>query len=107
ANPAPLNEVSPYGNIQPPHLHGYFVSEAGQFLLTPLPGGRTRLEGTTWYRHNLEPAGYWRWWSDYVIHTIHMRVLNHVKKLAESQAGSTAAHRGAETQRLAERFAIR
>jgi len=22
ANPAPLNELSPYGNIQPPHLHG-------------------------------------------------------------------------------------
>jgi len=44
ANPAPLNELSPYGNIQPPHLHGYFVSKQGQFLLRALPGGRTRLE---------------------------------------------------------------
>src|SRR5437588_8521903 len=26
ANPAPLNEVSPYGNIQPPHLHVYFFA---------------------------------------------------------------------------------
>jgi len=34
ANPAPLNELSPYGNIQPAHLHGYFVSKQGQFLLT-------------------------------------------------------------------------
>jgi uncharacterized membrane protein YhaH (DUF805 family) len=49
ANPAPLNELSPYGNIQPPHLDGYFVSKQGQFLLTALPGGQTRLEGTTWY----------------------------------------------------------
>jgi uncharacterized membrane protein YhaH (DUF805 family) len=40
ANPAPLNELSPYGNIQPAHLHGYFVSKQGQFLLTALPGGR-------------------------------------------------------------------
>jgi len=64
ANPAPLNEVSPYGNIQPPHLHGYFVSEKGQFSLTPLPGGRTRLEGTTWYQHTMWPAAYWHLWSD-------------------------------------------
>src|SRR5260370_37229342 len=25
-----------------------------------LAGGRTRLEGTTWYAHNLCPAGYWQ-----------------------------------------------
>jgi len=83
ANPAPLNELSPYGNIQPPHLHGYFVSEKGQFSLTALPGGRTRLEGTTWYHHTMWPAAYWHLWSDYVIHRIHLRVLKHIR--AESQ----------------------
>ena len=82
-NPAPMNEWSPYGAIDTPHLHGYLVSEHGQFLLTPLPNGHTLLEGTTWYRHGLEPAGYWRYWSDYVIHRIHLRVLTHIKKLAE------------------------
>ncbi len=84
ANPAPLNELSPYGNIQPPHLHGYFVSEKGQFLLTALPGGRTRLEGTTWYHDTIWPAGYWRLWSDYIIHRIHLRVLEHIKSSAEA-----------------------
>ncbi len=83
ANPAPLNEVSPYGNIQPPHLHGYFVSEKGQFSLTPLPGGRTRLEGTTWYQHTMWPAAYWHLWSDYIIHRIHLRVLEHIQAEAE------------------------
>ena len=83
ANPAPLNEVSPYGNIQPPHLHGYFVSEKGQFSLTPLPGGRTRLEGTTWYQHTMWPAAYWHLWSDYIIHRIHLRVLEHIRAEAE------------------------
>jgi uncharacterized membrane protein YhaH (DUF805 family) len=83
ANPAPLNELSPYGNIQPPHLHGYFVSEKGQFLLTVLPGGRTRLEGTTWYHDTIWPAAYWRLWSDYIIHRIHMRVLEHIRTAAE------------------------
>jgi uncharacterized membrane protein YhaH (DUF805 family) len=83
-NPAPLNELSPYGNIQPPHLHGYFVSEKGQFLLTTLPGGRTRLEGTTWYHDTIWPASYWRLWSDYIIHRIHFRVLEHIKSSAEA-----------------------
>lgn len=84
ANPAPLNEMSPYGNIRPPHLHGYFVSKQGQFLLTALPGGRTRLEGATWYQHTMWPAAYWRLWSDYIIHKIHARVLEHIRTQAES-----------------------
>jgi len=83
ANPAPLNELSPYGNVKPPHLHGYFVSEQGQFLLTALPGGRTRLEGTTWYQHTMWPAAYWHLWSDYIIHKIHLRVLEHIREEAE------------------------
>jgi uncharacterized membrane protein YhaH (DUF805 family) len=83
ANPEPLNELTPYGHIDAPHLHGYFVSEKGQFSLTALPGGRTRLEGTTWYRHTMWPAGYWHLWSDYIIHRIHMRVLDHIRAEAE------------------------
>jgi hypothetical protein len=82
-NPAPMHEWSPYARVLPRHLHGYLVSEHGQFLLRPLPGGRTLLEGTTWYRHGLWPAPYWRLWSDAIIHRIHLRVLTHIKSLAE------------------------
>ncbi len=82
SNPAPMQEWTPYADIQPPHLHGFLVSEGGQFLLTPLPGGRTRLEGTTWYRHTLWPSAYWRAWSDFIIHRIHLRVLRHIERLA-------------------------
>ena len=82
-NPAPLNELSPYGNIQPAHLHGYFVSKQGQFELTLLPSGRTRLEGATWYQHTMWPAAYWHLWSDYIIHRIHLRVLEHIRSEAE------------------------
>jgi hypothetical protein len=88
ANPAPMQEWTPYAHIEPPHLHGYFVSEKGQFLLTPLAGGRTRLEGTTWYRHTMWPAAYWHLWSDYIIHRIHLRVLNHIREEVESSAAS-------------------
>jgi hypothetical protein len=82
-NPAPMHEWSPYARVLPKHLHGYLVSEHGQFLLTPLPGNRTLLEGTTWYRHGLWPAPYWRLWSDAIIHRIHLRVLRHIKTLSE------------------------
>jgi hypothetical protein len=83
-NPAPMHEWSPFGQIAPRHLHGYMTSRQGQFLLTRLSGGRTRLEGSTWYSHGLWPAEYWRWWSDAIIHRIHLRVLSHIKKLAEA-----------------------
>ena len=82
-NPAPMEEWTPYKNVHPKHLDNFLVSRKGQFLLLPLPGGRTRLEGTTWYTHNLWPAAYWQVWSDFIIHRIHERVLVHIKKLAE------------------------
>ena len=85
-NPPPMTEWTPWPNVHPPHLDHFLVSHAGQFRLTPLPGGRTRLEGTTWYRHHMWPAAYWQLWSDFIIHRIHLRVLNHVKALSESDA---------------------
>jgi uncharacterized membrane protein YhaH (DUF805 family) len=84
AQPPVMQEWSPYKNISPPHLENYLVSKQGQFLLTPLADGRTLLEGTTWYENRFWPGAYWRLWSDFIIHRIHKRVLDHVKKLSES-----------------------
>ncbi len=83
-NPPPMREWSFGGDIHPPHLEGFMFSRAGQFLLQPLPGGQTRLEGTTWYEHDLWPTAYWRLWSDFLIHRIHRRVLEHVRTLSEN-----------------------
>lgn len=83
ATPRPLQELSPY-NIDPAHLHGYFVSKKGQFHLIALPNGKTLLQGTTWYAHKIKPAFYWRIWSNYIIHKIHNRVLQHIKAQAEA-----------------------
>ncbi|MEO1655064.1 MAG: hypothetical protein AAFU64_16070, partial [Bacteroidota bacterium] len=85
AQPPPMVEWSIYQDMHIEHLDGYFRSERGQFLLTPLPDGKTHLEGTTWYRHNIWPSFYWRWWSDYILHQIHFRVLKHIRKKAESK----------------------
>jgi len=84
-NPDPMQEWTPYREVRPPHLHGFLVSNGGQFLLTPLPDGGTRLEGTTWYQHGLWPAAYWRLWSDEIIHEIHMRVLTHIRDEVEEK----------------------
>ena len=81
-NPPPMRELSPWGAIDAPHLSHFLVADAGEFRLNPLPGGRTELVGTTWYRHHLYPAAYWRWWSDAIIHRIHLRVLEHVARLS-------------------------
>lgn len=83
--PAPMKELS-FWDIDAPHLHDYFVSKKGQFKLIPLANGKTRLEGTTWYYHNIKPAFYWKIWSNYIIHKIHQRVLNHIKVNAETQS---------------------
>jgi hypothetical protein len=85
-NPAPLNEWSPYANVLPKHLHGYLISKQGQFVLTALPNGHTLLEGTTWYQHGLWPETYWTFWSQAIIHRIHMRVLTHIKDLSERKS---------------------
>lgn len=82
SSPPPMRELSPF-KVHPPHLNGYLESEMGQFELKPMPDGKTQLVGTTWYRHGLWPEAYWRIWSDYIIHTIHLRVLKHIQAASE------------------------
>lgn len=80
--PETMKEISPY-NIHPNHLHGFFVSQQGQFKLTRLKNGNTLLEGTTWYYNKIQPVIYWEIWSDYIVHKIHRRVLEHIKVQSE------------------------
>ncbi len=83
--PAPMVEWSLYQSLDIPHLDGSFQSERGEFQLETLSDGRTRLRGTTWYRHDIWPGIYWRLWSDFILHRIHLRVLNHIGKEAEKR----------------------
>ena len=84
--PPPMAEWSFYQNLEITHLDGYFKSERGQFELLTNAEGNTILRGTTWYRHNIAPAFYWQLWSDYILHRIHLRVLNHIKEEVEGVA---------------------
>jgi len=84
AQPPPLTEWSPYRHVAAPHLDGYLVVHGGEFRLRPLPGGRTLLEGRTFYEMRVFPTAYWSVWSDALIHAIHRRVLEHIKALSEA-----------------------
>jgi hypothetical protein len=74
-----MKEWSPYEIVHAPHVIGSMRSLRGEFRLVPLPGGRTRLEGSTWYRLTLAPNAYWSWFADRIVRAIHDRVLRHVR----------------------------
>jgi hypothetical protein len=85
--PAPLKELSIYSRVYAPHINGYFRSERGEFRLISLGNGGTRLEGHTWYSVAIHPQGYWRAISEALLHQIHRRVLDEVKREAELHDG--------------------
>ena len=90
--PMSMRELSPW-NITPPHLErNYMRAVHGEFRLVGLPNGRTRLEGTTWYQNYFWPQAYWRIWSDLIVHRIHWRVLQHVKRQAEMAVARNRRH---------------
>jgi uncharacterized membrane protein YhaH (DUF805 family) len=86
SHPPPLREWSPYSKVYAPHLDGYFRTERGEFRLIALAGGRTRLEGHSWYVLRMTPAPYWNMIADRILHDIHNRVLLHIKATAERTA---------------------
>ena len=85
SQPPPLQEWSPYRSVYAPHVAGFFRTTKGEFRLIELPGGRTRLEGRTWYSLQMQPQAYWTMLADAIIHRIHERVLEHIRDAAEGR----------------------
>jgi hypothetical protein len=85
-NPPPMREWSPWDRVDAPHLDGFMRSRRGEFRLVALPDGRTRLEGSTFYELQIFPELYWKAWTDGIVHSIHGRVLEHIRRLAEEDA---------------------
>ena len=79
----PMHEWSPYRDVNPPHLDGYFRATHGEFELVPLPQGRTRLVGRTRYEVEMSPQGYWAVVAGRIVTAIHLRVLRHIRALTE------------------------
>jgi uncharacterized membrane protein YhaH (DUF805 family) len=85
AQAPPMREWSPYREVNPPHLDGYFRATQGEFRLIALPGNRTRLEGRTRYVLDMFPQSYWTLPADRLVTAIHRRVLRHIKAVAEEE----------------------
>jgi uncharacterized membrane protein YhaH (DUF805 family) len=99
--PLLMTETSPYGQIHVRHLDDHdFQPERADFVLTPLANGGTRMEGTTTYQNKMWPGIYWRLYTDAIVHSIHRRVFEHVKRLSEADAAVQArAARDSERMR--------
>lgn len=91
SQPPSMQELSPYRHVNAPHLEGYMVSRRGEFRLISLPGGRTRLEGSTWYTLAIFPENYWVVPAEVILHGIHTRVLQHIKNVTEHPEQSETA----------------
>ncbi len=82
--PPSMRESNPFYDIHPRHETGTFVVHWGEFRLEALPGGRTRLTGTSSYSYNIYPAWYWGLYTDTVAEQIHMRMMNEIKRRVEA-----------------------
>ncbi len=68
-----------------PELMGHLDAHRGQFELRDNGDGTTTLIGRTWYSLHVRPAPYFDWWTHDIFSAVHLRVMRHVKRLAESE----------------------
>jgi len=83
--PDPMRELSPWRHVVAPHLTDGFRAIRGEFRLAALPDGGTHLAGSTWYVLRIHPGNYWSLWADSFVGAIHRRVLEHIRREAETE----------------------
>jgi hypothetical protein len=69
---------------QDPELTGHLEAHRGQFELRDNGDGTTTLIGRTWYSLHVRPVGYFDWWTHDIFGAVHLRVMKHIQRLAES-----------------------
>jgi hypothetical protein len=89
SDPPTMGELSPYRNVNAPHVEGYFRTLDARFIITPLTNGRTRLSLATRHELDLRPAFYWLPLTKWAIHTNKVRVLTHFARQAEATNAAT------------------
>ena len=65
-------------------MAGHIQILRGQFILKVNPDGSTRLIGKSWYRLRVYPAWYYGLWAEDITRQVHLRVMKHIKRLAEN-----------------------
>ena len=67
------------------HLDEHWSAWFGGLVLTREGDGTTTLIGRTWYNLHVRPAWYFDWWTHEIFRSVHLRVMNNVKRLAETE----------------------
>jgi hypothetical protein len=66
-----------------PEAYGHITLHRGQFVLQDNHDGTTTLIGSSWYTLHVRPRWYFDLWTRDMTRAVHLRVMNHVKRLAE------------------------
>jgi hypothetical protein len=69
-----------------PEVYGHITLHRGQFLLRDNHDGTTTLIGSSWYTLHVRPGWYFDLWARDMSHAVHLRVMNHVRRLAETES---------------------
>ena len=67
-----------------PEAYGHITLHRGRFELRDNHDGTTTLIGSSWYTLHVRPLWYFDWWTRDMTRAVHLRVMKHVKQLAES-----------------------
>jgi hypothetical protein len=69
-----------------PEAYGHITLHRGQFVLRDNHDGTTTLIGSSWYTLYVRPRWYFDLWTRDMTRAVHLRVMNHVRRLSEEDA---------------------
>jgi hypothetical protein len=66
-----------------PEAYGHITLHRGQFVLQDNHDGTTTLIGSSWYTLHVRPRWYFDLWTHDMSSAVHLRVMNHIRRLSE------------------------
>jgi hypothetical protein len=66
-----------------PEAYGHITLHRGQFVLQDNHDGTTTLVGSSWYTLHVRPRWYFDVWTRDMTRAVHLRVMNHIRRLSE------------------------
>lgn len=66
-----------------PEAYGHITLHRGRFVLRDNRDGTTTLFGSSWYTLHVRPRWYFDIWTRDMTRAVHLRVMNHVRRLSE------------------------
>jgi len=68
-----------------PEAYGHITLHRGEFVLRDNGNGTTTLFGSSWYTLRVRPLWYFDLWTRDMTRAVHLRVMNHIRRLAEEK----------------------